>query len=171
MDYTCKKCGHVGPQEDFARRTSGGPFNRKYDYSQCKPCAAALARAYRASRPGYDGTGELASVPPELRLRNSAIKHRVTDAKSRAASRATPHSITWQYALEVFEAQGGRCALSGIPLALEKGSPWTLSLDQIRPGEGYVVGNIQWLAWAVNRAKGDLSDEDFILMCRSVLKV
>ena len=38
------------------------------------------------------------------------------------------------------------------------------------PAKGYVEGNVQWLAWCVNRAKGDLELNDFFDMCEIVLQ-
>ena len=35
------------------------------------------------------------------------------------------------------------------------------SPDQIRPGGGYVRGNVQWVCWWVNRAKAQMSPETF----------
>lgn len=45
-----------------------------------------------------------------------------------------------------------------------------LSIDKIRPEGGYVEGNVQWVAWAVNRAKGDMETDVFVDMCRQVLE-
>ena len=44
------------------------------------------------------------------------------------------------------------------------------SVDCIEPTLGYVKGNVQWVSWKVNRAKGDLSNEEFLNMCKAVIE-
>jgi hypothetical protein len=64
------------------------------------------------------------------------------------------------------EKQEYRCALSGIPL-----TPEDAELDHkiaIRNGGTNLIDNLQWLNTEVNRAKGTMSQEAFILMCRRV---
>jgi hypothetical protein len=73
-----------------------------------------------------------------------------------------------EYLYELLVQQGMCCALSGIPMTLDKGTHHVLSLDQITAGGGYVRGNVQWLSWAVNRAKGDLSLQEFVGMCKAI---
>lgn len=100
----------------------------------------------------------------------SAIRSRLVDAKGRCKKLNKPApEITDTYLYKLFLDQGRKCALTGTTLAIEKGSPICLSLDQKDPSKGYVEGNVQWVAWAVNRAKGDLSMEDFYDMCSAVL--
>lgn len=96
----------------------------------------------------------------------SAIRSRISDAKQRKGK----VEVTPDEAYEVFLKQDRKCALTGVLLSLEKDHPLCLSLDQIEPGKGYTVDNIQWLAWCVNRAKGDLSLDQFYEMCEVVVK-
>ena len=45
-----------------------------------------------------------------------------------------------------------------------------LSIDNFsKSGKGYVPGNVQWVSWRVNRAKGEQTQEQFLEMCRAVL--
>lgn len=65
----------------------------------------------------------------------------------------------------LFDAQGGRCALTG--RLLDAG----MHLDHRVPralGGGDEVGNLRWVVEDANRAKRALSDEDFIALCRDV---
>ena len=75
-----------------------------------------------------------------------------------------------QYLYQLLLDQDKKCALTRAPLLLEPNSPLCLSLDQKDPSKGYVEGNVQWLAWCVNRAKGDLALDDFYDMCEIVLQ-
>lgn len=164
----CKTCGESKPLTDYPIqqgrgqwRGSGTATFRKH----CKACVAAKARAFRLRNPGYRGSGKVCSVPPEMRKLVSLIRMRHADAVGRGDCTVSVEDL-----LEQYTKQGGRCAISGFPLVLEKRSPWVPSLDQVAPGAGYHAGNVQWVAWAVNRAKGDLNMQDFLTMCRAIVE-
>jgi len=75
--------------------------------------------------------------------------------------------ITVASVLQLVEAQGYRCAMTGRSL-----SPETASLDHIVPvrlGGGHVVENVQVLHKDVNRAKSTLTNDEFIRLCRDVV--
>lgn len=66
----------------------------------------------------------------------------------------------------LLESQEFRCALSGVALTLQE-----TQLDHIHPvkdGGSHNLDNLQWLDAEVNRAKGTMSNEAFISMCRRV---
>lgn len=61
-----------------------------------------------------------------------------------------------------------RCALSGAKL-----EPSGAEIDHVKPvskGGGHGINNLQWLARDVNRAKGTMSNEAFVEMCKKVVK-
>lgn len=60
------------------------------------------------------------------------------------------------------------CQLSGEPLEFEPNYIYTLSLDRKDSSKGYTHDNVQWVGASINLAKSNLSDEDFIDMCKSV---
>ncbi len=59
------------------------------------------------------------------------------------------------------------CALTGIPFSEERtsagagGRDLAPSPDRIDPGSGYVSGNVQWILWCINRAKGRMPEHHF----------
>lgn len=66
----------------------------------------------------------------------------------------------------LIEKQDFRCALSGVTL-----KPEEASLDHVTPlssGGTNEIFNLQWLHKDVNQAKGKMSNEEFIAMCRRV---
>lgn len=165
----CRSCGAVKPLTEYpiqrgrnSHRGTGIPTHRKH----CKACVAAKARDWRAANPGYKGSGKLTGVPPEHRRLMSLIRARVYDAKARAGQVA----IDAEWAYRKLIQQNMRCAISGLLLTDEKHSPWIMSLDQIEPGLGYTEENTCWVAWAVNRAKGDLSMAEFVTMCSAIVE-
>lgn len=100
----------------------------------------------------------------------SAIRNRLKDAKARSKKYNKDLDVDDVYLYELFKQQAKCCALTGAELMIEIGHPLCLSLDQIDPTKGYIVGNVQWLAWVVNRAKGDLDTEHFYEMCEAVIE-
>jgi len=70
--------------------------------------------------------------------------------------------------LRLLEHQQHRCALTGRRL-----TPQTAALDHIVPircGGEHVIENTQVLHKDVNRAKGSLTSEEFLAMCREVVR-
>ncbi len=167
---TCRTCGEHKHISEYPVQRKGGfrgsdtPTLRL----DCKRCTAEAAREYRKTYVGKPG--KVTKYPEELRYLVSAIRMRLTDAKQRAANAGTPFNLTTDFLLQLWDAQEGRCAVSKLPLSLEKGTPHVLSLDQVKAGLGYVEGNVQWLSWAVNRAKGDLTMPEFLGMCSAVVE-
>jgi len=91
--------------------------------------------------------------------------------RKHAKDRNLSFQITKEEAMSAYQNQNGRCALSGELLTLPTGDSLTdrtASLDRINSSEGYNAGNIQWVHKKINMAKGRMSDEEFINMCKSV---
>ena len=173
----CSMCGEEKSLElfpDTSRHISyktTNQTNKPTHENRCRPCKAAVAREWRKQHPGYNGTGVFKKIPKEERLLCSAISERLTQAKERARKFSQPEpDIDKEYLYQVFQDQKGLCALSGVLMKIEKRAISCLSLDQITPGVGYVKGNIQWVAWAANRAKGDMSQDMFVDMCRQIVE-
>jgi hypothetical protein len=64
------------------------------------------------------------------------------------------------------EAQEFRCVLTGIEFYSEpphrrKMDPYAPSLDQIEPGEGYIIGNVRIVIFAVNMMLSDWGPKVF----------
>ena len=171
----CRICGESKPLTDFgpAKSIKSSAFNANVTPEikrECRVCLALQAKAWRAQNKGYDGTGRFAQFKGDSRKLVSAICTRVGQAKSNNKRCNRPFNITMEYMLKLWEQQQGRCKYTNQELFIEKEHPATLSIDKIKPELGYVEGNVQWVAWAVNRAKGDLDEELFIKMCSAVVK-
>lgn len=78
--------------------------------------------------------------------------------------------ITIEQAWSVFESQSGRCAVSGLPITLNRSArtPGTASLDRRDNSKGYVPGNVWWVHTHVNQMKWDHDLDYFIELCRTV---
>lgn len=75
---------------------------------------------------------------------------------------------------KLFLKQNRKCILSGIEIGFPKA--WgvksktniTASLDRIDSSKGYVKGNVQWVHKTINSMKMNMSDINFIDLCKKV---
>jgi hypothetical protein len=172
QERKCKTCQEFKPLSEFPeKRGESIKLLKRNTNVYCKVCNAKRSQLWRQKNPGYRTTGKVIALAKEERPWMSAVRQRLNDAKSRCKKfkRSTP-CLTDQYLYQMLLNQEKKCALSGANLLLEPNHPLCLSLDQKDPAKGYVEGNVQWLAWCVNRAKGDLSNQDFFDMCAVIVQ-
>ena len=182
----CKNCGEEKPLTDFTRSRPKANWSGSNDFratdnqcyhTYCKVCNAAKGRAFRAAHTatngaGYRGTNKLKKVPAEDRKLMSLIRHRLVCAKIRIRKfNQIETNLDEDYLYDLMLSQDRRCSLTKLKFVIEKDHPLCPSLDKIEPDKGYVKGNVQWLFWAVNRAKGDLDTHNFLVMCKRIVEV
>lgn len=99
-----------------------------------------------------------------------------------AKNRNMALEIDIEYCENLWEEQGGMCALSGVPItppvrtsckSLITGKKTTryegdASLDRIDSYKGYIEGNVQWVHKSVNRMKMNMTDEELINWCTKI---
>lgn len=88
--------------------------------------------------------------------------------RGRGKQKQKEGSITIQDAYDKLEAQGFRCALSGIPLEWSEESG--MSIDRIDSSAGYHLDNIQIVHKDVNLMKNHFSQEYFLDVCKRIVK-
>jgi hypothetical protein len=89
--------------------------------------------------------------------------------KDAAKKRNIPFEITREYMDEVFQKQNGKCAYTNMNLYFEtNGIRGTASLDRIDNTKGYIPCNIQWIHKHVNTMKWDLSENEFLNICKII---
>ena len=157
---TCPKAGQFQPASCF-------PSNKNVSdglLSCCKTCATT-----------HTHTTVTGSA-------NAFIRHLFNKAKSRAKKHDTPFDMEVDDWLAIYEAQDGKCALSGIEMtftydnnhptfnasAKHKKWPYNISPDRIDSGKGYVRGNVQLVCSAVNVMKAELPTEVFLQIVRVI---
>lgn len=96
-------------------------------------------------------------------------------AIGRASKAGIPVDVEWMHSAPAqIRAQGYCCALTGIRFDVDYrtegagGTHLAPSPDRVDPGAGYIEGNVRWVLWAVNRAKGEMPDDLFLRICRAV---
>ena len=73
-----------------------------------------------------------------------------------------PITIDFDDLWNLWEIQGGKCALSRLSMTYQFNNLCSISVDRIASGHGYVSGNVQLVCKWVNLAKGRHSNVDFI---------
>jgi len=90
----------------------------------------------------------------------------IKDSVKRARKNSWQYDIDKEYMLELWEAQEGKCAISGVSLQMSSWSqanknPYRASLDRIDNSKGYVIGNVRLVTHWINNAKSTWSDAVF----------
>lgn len=91
--------------------------------------------------------------------------------RNNAAQRGLDFSITIEWSWQLYERQGRRCKLSGIPLIFASSTYVTdgnASLDRVDSSKGYIEENVQWVHKDINKMKWELSNGEFVQLCRQV---
>jgi hypothetical protein len=76
----------------------------------------------------------------------------------------------------MFRAQGGRCAVSGLPFSMKRYAnafvkhPFAPSLDRIKCRSGYKRGNVRLVCTAVNFGLGQWGDEVFRAIAEATVR-
>lgn len=137
----CSVCGELKPYTEFHKHPQcvGGV------HSKCKVCRRAQVKA------AYD-----------VRRKDEWFKV----LQERAAKRGIPVTVTAEELLAEYEAQGGTCALSGVPITIGDDA----SVDRIVSSIGYAPGNVQWTHKHLNIMKNNHLQADFVALCRSVAR-
>lgn len=100
----------------------------------------------------------------------------LSNARKRAKKRGVSFEIDRNYLIELYESQSGNCYYSGIPLNVIKNDSakvhdeMKMTLDCINPKLGYIKGNVVWCSYSVNSFKQNLSKEEMIRICISILQ-
>jgi hypothetical protein len=139
-------------------------------YCQCK-CGAV--RIIPAKTLNY-GSSQRCYVCSRLKLHKLCGAVSVsyyTRVKHSAKVRGLSFSLTIKQLADLFQEQGGCCALTGTPLVFmpssRKGNT-TASLDHIDNKIGYEPGNVRWVHKVINNMRGSLTTEEFIEWCKKV---
>lgn len=153
----CRYCGKTYPSHLFRwmKKATG-----TYQTYECDKCCRKRFKRYN-DRDLYNG---------EYRL-----KRVLRDAKWKAKKRGYDFTITLQDLLDMFETQGGKCALTGHHMTLASSDDLELrryaaSPDRIDNERGYTNDNVWLVCQHANAMKSSTDLEDFIDWCRAVTR-
>lgn len=158
MLRTCKRCLEEKPIEEFSPH-GGKHTGRRH---VCRKCKRGFAAAWR--KHDYELNPEKYRHRGVLQYRETprtTLRHARDNAFRR---RPNPDTVTTDQLLEMFFAQAGRCALSGIRLtwASGEGKPLatSIALDRIDQKRDYTLDNVRLICNAVNNFRGTMSDAE-----------
>ena len=146
----CSTCKVEKPLTEFTRSKA-----QKSGYMcYCKACNNLRNKAYRK---------EEATLEAACKRVYSYLARRCREGNKEL-------DITPNFLEDLYRDQKGLCAYTGEPLELNAGKPNTLSVDRLDSSQGYTKSNVRLTTWVVNNCKQDLSMEDFLDLCRKVIK-
>lgn len=143
FEAKCSKCGEIKPIDEFQvnRRNSIG----EYTFSYCNNCR---------KRQNY--TNLNSNI--EKYLKNNFNK-----LKKRAEKNSIPFNLTFEYVMELYNIQNGKCFYSEKEMTwgVDKGLQTSvISFDKIVPEIGYTIGNIVLCQFRFNSIKSNLNLEE-----------
>lgn len=157
----CARCKRRLPERSF-----GFMINLKrqvvYCTAKCQRCQKQL-RLEHASHP---------LMTPETQTFLTKLG---AGARGGAKARGILYLLTTEDLMRIWIEQGGRCALTGMPLSLEHGgigrmrSTQRASIDRKSSLGNYTPDNVHLVCLAVNIMKNDLTMEEFGFWCQRVV--
>jgi hypothetical protein len=107
------------------------------------------------------------------------IKQLVQTARTRASQREEPKqqkcTITSDQIEDLWNKQGGRCALSNQIMTTYQGHGkdgvvgTNGSIDRKDSSRGYTIDNVQLVCWCANRMKGPSTEQNFLTWCSNIV--
>lgn len=81
---------------------------------------------------------------------------------------ASEHDITIEDVKLLIEKQNNKCAFTGNELIWRKKHKYKASIDRINSDKGYTQNNIQLVSLAINHAKSNMSDLEFLYLVKQI---
>jgi|TARA_R110000824_G_scaffold344586_1_gene531190 hypothetical protein len=150
--FVCIICKRSLSNSEF---NSGTNNSVKYQRSTCKRCQANQRNL-------------LKSGSPHAYL--SQIFHKL---KSNRIKQGMEWEIDLEHLDELWEAQKGCCALSGVFMTWQAGEgkqELNVSIDRKDGNKDYIIGNIQLVTQRVNTMKHTLGDSELYWWCKNIVK-
>ena len=97
------------------------------------------------------------------------LREMLSSAKTRAKTAGRAFEIDLDHMSFIWLKQRGICNMSGLQMttAIGGGSD-KVSLDRIDSTQGYIKGNVQFVVAPLNSLKGNLDNDEFIKLCKTV---
>lgn len=155
---TCNLCNEIKPATDFYGRNKA-----------CIKCYNKRGAIYKKN---------WKKLNPELAKERSRLYGKISYHRSgeediqrrlgRWKSGAKRRGIIWSIEYEDIKDLPLICYYSGIELTFKRGEFNTLSLDRLDSSKGYEKGNVVFSSVTANYMKSELSQEEFISMCKKI---
>lgn len=134
------------------------PRGKTYQKLRCRICRKTQQNNPQSAK--AQKTYKYKDVDTFLRILASKIKNR-------SKVKQYDCEVTYELLTKLFALQNGKCALSGLPMTFD--SPLDVpSVDRIDSTLGYTQNNVQLVCWKVNKMKSNLTQDEFIALCRLI---
>jgi hypothetical protein len=136
------------------------PISRMFYKNQTQSCGCLYRNRVGKNHFQWKGVGDLSA---------QHFKRIIHNAKARSIN----FNVTIEDLWNLYMAQKGLCALSGLPIIFGNKSKHfssiaTASLDRIDSSKGYELGNIHWVHKHINSMKQDFSLDYFYGLCADI---
>lgn len=189
---SCRRCIRDLPLDLFCKSAKSPDGKDIY----CRDCKREINRAYtcrpenkakiRANKKKYQDKPENKQrYRAWCRTDATKARRRRNDKKSprhifyatlRLAKirRPSEHSATVEQLMEMFHAQRGKCAITGLTMTwgyADDGlhSPTAVSMDRIDNDRGYELDNIRLICRAINMFRGRMHDDEMYQMALAIV--
>ena len=160
--YFCSKCKKWFTEDHFNKDNTSLHGNRGGLCGECKDCQKQRYLKERARL---------------LKDDNIAWKYKLQQAlkgtKRRSKLKNTYNDLDLQFLMYLWNKQNGKCAITGMDMTYEfyKGRVNTnVSVDRIDSSKGYTKDNVQLVCMVSNQMKNDLSMDQLLNLCSTILK-
>lgn len=166
----------------------------------CKACQKEVGAKYRANNPNYfktknkeryHSTGKLENKERYEKYKTDYLRRRDDELKSvrgrlyvifsgareRARRGGREFALTLDWVMELWVLQDGKCAVTGLPLTLDRNpngerfyNPFNPSLDRIDATVGYTKENTRLVSVVVNLSMNIFGDSVFDRMCAAYIE-
>lgn len=170
IELTCEVC-----DKTFLRNK--GEWNRSQKLGRKDFCSRKCSCIYgNKVRPNRGNVANL--IPNNARDEFTPFRFYIKVSKCRTKSKEKffEMNLSLEYLKDLWEAQNGKCILSGVDLVLPKNcdrfgytGPNKASLDRINNSLGYVKGNVRFISYIANIARNGFTDEELIEFCKAVV--
>ena len=155
----CHYCNEYKDVEEFSAKGSKSRIRNGRRYI-CKQCGTIRQKKHNRAL-------------PDAQKLARCLRWRWLGAQDRSKREGIDFSLTLEDINNLWVAQDGTCALSGIKMTyeLQNGrTPTNVSIDKIDRTGGYVTGNVQLVCMACNQMKSDLSEDEMYQFCKKIVE-
>ena len=170
IELNCSNCGKKFNRNIYEHRSC---IKKGYSNHFCsRSCACSYGNKLYPSK----GSGNL--IPGSSPDEYTQFRFFIKVARYRSKLKSRDMDIDLPFLKRLWENQGGKCALCGVPLNLPLNSdrfgtknPYNASLDRIDNSKGYIKDNVRFIAHIASIARGEYSDQEVIHFCKNVINL
>jgi hypothetical protein len=162
----CRTCAHSARKKPNAVRCEGCGAERNLTRAGARYAARTGKLCYQCSAKARERVAGAAD--PKWKGCGAITGSAVCGWRAGARHREIEWLVSIQELDAIWQRQAGRCALTGLALSNQKGSPSKASLDRIDSTRPYVADNLQFVCARVNRMKQDAAQDEFVKFCALV---